>query len=91
MTGYVALLRAVIHAESAFNPNAARLFQSWLHSLEAQQLLIDFAAQHSVHAQAKEKPGRRKLSEIKLMKDDAAAVERLSEEIKSRYMKIFRV
>jgi iron(III) transport system substrate-binding protein len=76
---------------SAPNPNAARLFQAWLHGLEAQQLIIDFAAQHSVHAQVKEKPGRKKLSEIKLMKDDPAAVERLSDDIKARYMKIFRV
>ncbi len=45
----------------------------------------------SLHAQIKEKPGRRRLGEIKLMKEDAAAVERLSEEIKARYTKIFRV
>jgi iron(III) transport system substrate-binding protein len=44
-----------------------------------------------VHPQAKEKPGRKLLSEIKLMKDDAAAVEKMSDEIKARYSKIFRV
>jgi iron(III) transport system substrate-binding protein len=44
-----------------------------------------------VHPQAKEKPGRKPLSEIKLMKDDAAAVEKMSDEIKARYSKIFRV
>jgi iron(III) transport system substrate-binding protein len=76
---------------SAPNPNAARLFQNWLHAREAQQLIVDFAAQHSVHAQVQEKPGRRKLSEIKMMKDDPAAVERLSEDIKARYARIFRV
>jgi len=31
------------------------------------------------------------MSQIKLMKDDAAAVERLSEEIKARYTKLFKV
>ena len=77
--------------KSAPNPNAARLFQNWLHSLEGQQLLVDFAAQHSVHDQVKEKPGASKLSEIKLMKDDPAAVEKMSEEIKARYTRIFRV
>jgi iron(III) transport system substrate-binding protein len=61
---------------SAPNPNAARLFQSWLHSAEAQQSLVDFAAQHSLHTQVKEKPGRRKLSEIKLMRDDPPASRR---------------
>jgi iron(III) transport system substrate-binding protein len=77
--------------KNAPNPNAARLFYSWLHGIEAQQLLVDFACQHSVHAQAKEKPGRRKLSEIKLMKDDPAGVEKAAEEIKARYAQIFKV
>src|SRR5712671_5500845 len=76
---------------SAPNPNAARLFQNWLHSLEAQQLLVDFARQHSVHPLAKEKPGVRRLHEIKLWKDDPAGVERASGEIKTRYAQIFRV
>jgi iron(III) transport system substrate-binding protein len=77
--------------KSAPNPNAARLFQNWLHSVEAQQLLVDFAAQHSPHALVKEKPGRKKLSEIKLFKDDPAGVEKASEEIKTRYSKLFGV
>ncbi|MCC6780412.1 MAG: extracellular solute-binding protein [Hyphomicrobiales bacterium] len=77
--------------KTAPNPNAARLFQSWLHSLEAQQLLVDFARQHSVHALVKEKPGTRKLSDIKLWKDDPAGVERMAEEIKSRYAQLFKV
>src|SRR4051812_24712002 len=71
--------------ESAPNPNAARLFQSWLHSLPAQQILVDFARQHSVHPLVKEKPGARKLNEIKLWPDDPAGVEQASEEIKARY------
>jgi iron(III) transport system substrate-binding protein len=77
--------------KSAPSPNAARLFQSYLHSREGQQLLVDFARQHSLHAQVNEKPGTRKLSEIKLMKDDAAGVEAQAEEIKARYAKIFGV
>src|SRR5438876_7090387 len=76
---------------SAPNPNAARLFQNWLHSLEAQQLLVDFARQHSVHPLTREKPSARRLDEIKLWKDDPAGVERASEEIKARYAQIFRV
>jgi iron(III) transport system substrate-binding protein len=31
------------------------------------------------------------MKEIKTMREDAAAVEKLSEEIKARYVKIFRV
>jgi iron(III) transport system substrate-binding protein len=77
--------------KSAPNPNAARLFQSYLHSRQGQQLLVDFARQHSVHAQVGDKPGSRKLSDIKLMKDDAAGVEAQAEEIKARYAKLFGV
>jgi iron(III) transport system substrate-binding protein len=77
--------------KNAPNPNAARLFQSFCFSPEAQQLIIEVGGMRSVHPQAKEKPGRRPLKDIKLMKDDAAAVEKTSEEIKARYTKIFKV
>jgi iron(III) transport system substrate-binding protein len=77
--------------QSAPNPNAARLFQSFLFSVEAQQSLVDASALHSFHALAKEKPGRRPLSTIKLMKTDPAAMEAQREEIKARYSRIFGV
>jgi iron(III) transport system substrate-binding protein len=77
--------------QSAPNPNAARLFQSWLHSLDAQQLLVDFARQHSVHKLVQQKPGARKLADIRVWKDDPADVERASEEIKTRYAALFKV
>jgi iron(III) transport system substrate-binding protein len=73
------------------NPNAAKLFQSFSLGREAQQLIIDAGGLRSVHAQTSEKAGRKALKDIKTMKDDAAAVERESESIKSRYTKIFRV
>jgi iron(III) transport system substrate-binding protein len=77
--------------KSAPNPNAARLFQNWMHSREAQQILVDWARQYSPHAQTVEKPGVRKLSEIKLMKEDPEGVEKTAEEIKRRYAEIFKV
>ena len=73
------------------NPNAARLFQLFCFSREAQQLSIDVGGLRSVHPQAQEKPGRRPFKDIKTMKDDAAAVEKESDAIKARYTKIFRV
>jgi len=76
---------------SAPHPNAAKLFQAWLHTRETQQFFMDFTAQYSVHAQVTSKPGRRKLSDIKLMKEDPVGVEAESEEIKTRYAKLFRV
>jgi len=76
---------------SAPHPNAARLFQAWLHTRETQQFFIDFTAQYSVHAQVQSKPGRRKITDIKLLKEDAAGVETMAEEIKTRYARLFRV
>ncbi len=76
---------------SAPHPNAAKLFQAWLHTRETQQFFVDFTAQYSAHSQVESKPGRRKLSDIKLMKEDPAGVEAQSEEIKARYAKLFRV
>jgi iron(III) transport system substrate-binding protein len=77
--------------KDAPNPNAARLFQSFSLSREAQQLIIDVGGLRSVHSQTVEKPGRRSLKDIKTMKDDAVAVEKESEAIKARYTKIFRI
>src|SRR5947209_3477940 len=76
---------------TAPHPNAARLFQAWLHTRQTQQFFIDFTAQYSVHAQVQSKPGRRKISDIKLMKEDAAGVEQMADEIKTRYARLFRV
>src|SRR3954465_7379950 len=76
---------------SAPHPNAARLFQAWLHTRETQQFFTDYTAQYSAHAQVVPHPGRRKLADIKLMKEDAAGVEKMAEEIKTRYARLFRV
>jgi iron(III) transport system substrate-binding protein len=77
--------------KSSPNPNAAKLFQSFCLGREAQQLIIDAGGLRSVHPDTKDKEGRKALKDIKTMKDDAAAVEQQSEQIKSRYSKIFRV
>jgi iron(III) transport system substrate-binding protein len=77
--------------KDAPNPNAARLLQSFMFSAECQQLLVDVGGLRSFHALVKDKPGRKPLAEIKLMKDDAAAVERQAEDIKARYTKYFKV
>jgi len=77
--------------KAAPNPNAARLFQSFCFSAECQQLISDVGGQRSVHPQVKEKAGRKPFKEIKTMKEDAAGVEKNAEQIKARYVKIFRV
>jgi iron(III) transport system substrate-binding protein len=77
--------------KAAPHPNAAKLFQAFSLSREAQQLIIDVGGLRSVHSQTKEKAGRKPLAEIKTMKDDAAAVEKEGEAIKARYTRLFRV
>jgi iron(III) transport system substrate-binding protein len=76
---------------TAPHPNAARLFQAWLHTRQTQQFFADFTAQYSVHTQVQAKAGRRKISDIKLMQEDPAGVEKMAEEIKTRYARLFRV
>src|ERR1700748_90215 len=73
------------------NPNAAKLFQSFCFSREAQQLIIDVGGLRSMHPQTKEKQGWTPLKDIKTLKDDPAAVEQQGTTIKSRYTRIFRV
>jgi len=77
--------------KAASNPNAARLFQNWMHGREAQQVLVDWARQYSPHKQTVEKPGVRPLKDIKLMTEDPEGVEKTAEEIKRRYAQIFKV
>jgi iron(III) transport system substrate-binding protein len=76
---------------SAPNPNAARLFQSFMFSAEAQQMFLDAFAHRSFHALVKEQPGRTPLSAVKMLRADPAAVLAQTEEIKARYAKIFGV
>jgi len=77
--------------KAAPNPNAAKLFYNWMHGREGQQILVDWARQYSPHKQTVEKPGIRKLSEIKLMKEDPEGVEKQADAIKKRYAEIFKV
>src|SRR5271154_1819830 len=77
--------------KAAPNPNAAKLFQNYCFTPEAQTMIVEVGGLRSLHAQVKEKPGRKPLADIKLMKEDAASAEQQSEAIKARYQKIFHV
>ena len=77
--------------KAAPNPNAAKLFCSYSFTPECQQLIIDTGGLRSMHPSTKEKAGRTPFKDIKVMKDDPAAVEKMSDEIKQRYSKIFKV
>ena len=75
--------------KAAPSPNAARLFQSFLFSIEAQQSLVDTFGLCSFHGLVKEKARRRPLSTIKLIKSDPEAMEAQREDVKARYRSIF--
>jgi iron(III) transport system substrate-binding protein len=77
--------------KQAPNPNAARLFQSYCFTPEAQQLIVDVGGLRSLHPQVKEHAGRKLVKDIKWMKDDPVGVEKTAEEIKARYTKLFGV
>jgi iron(III) transport system substrate-binding protein len=77
--------------KAAPNPNAAKLFQNYSFTPEAQTLIIEVGGLRSLHGQVKEHAGRTPLADIKTMKEDAEGAEQQSEAIKARYQKIFRV
>ena len=45
----------------------------------------------SVHPLVKDRPERKKLSDIKTLREDAAAVVDQADDIKARYVKLFKV
>ena len=77
--------------KAAPNPNAAKLFTAYCFTPECQQLIIDIGGLRSMHPNTKEKLGRAPFKDIKVMKDDPAAVEKMSDEIKQHYVKLFHV
>ena len=60
-------------------------------TVEAQQLNVEVGGLRSAHALVKDPPGRVPLNQIKVMREDAAEVDRLAEEIKTKYTQLFRV
>src|SRR5690348_3396364 len=71
------------------HPNAARLFQNFLYTAKAQQLLADVGGQRSVHPDVKEPAGRTPLKDIKLLPDDANGMLPQIAEIKKKYTALF--
>lgn len=71
------------------HPNAARVFQNFLYTVKAQQLVVDMGGARSLHPDVKEPANRAPLSKIKLLPDDPAAMLPLVGEIKKRYTELF--
>ena len=78
-------------AKNGPHPTAARLFVSFLFSLETQQYLVDKGGLRSFHPDVKEHPGRTPISAIKLLPSDPVAQEAATEEIKKKYAQYFGI
>lgn len=78
-------------AKNAPHPNAAKLFISFMFSLETQQYLVNDAHLRSFHPDVKEKEGLIPLSKIKLLPSDAEAQEKAMEDIKKKYSQAFGI
>ena len=71
------------------HPNAARVFQNFLFTAPAQQLLVNEGGQRSMHPEVKEPAGRTPLKDLKLLPDDPQAMLPQIAEIKKKYTALF--
>jgi iron(III) transport system substrate-binding protein len=71
------------------HPNAARVFQNFLYTAKAQQLVVDMGGARSLHPDVKEPANRTPLSAIKLLPDDPAGMLPQVSEIKKHYTELF--
>jgi iron(III) transport system substrate-binding protein len=75
----------------AAHPNAARLFAEYVFSLRCQQLMVDAAGSRSFHPEVKLAPGRKALSDIKVLRSNPAELAAAGDEVKRKYSEIFGV
>jgi iron(III) transport system substrate-binding protein len=71
------------------HPNAARVFQNFLYTAKAQQLVVNEGGTRSAHPDVKEPVDRTPLAQIKLLADDPAGMLPQVNEIKKRYAALF--
>jgi iron(III) transport system substrate-binding protein len=76
--------------EKAPHPNAARVFQNFLYSVELQKILVEIG-ERSLHPIVADKAGRRPLASIKLLTSDPAKILDEADEVKARYTRYFGI
>ena len=74
---------------AAPHPNAARVFQNFLYTARAQQVLVDAGGARSLHPEVKEPANRTPLKDIKLLPDDPAGMLPQIADIKKKYTALF--
>ncbi len=77
--------------KNAPNPNAARLLFAWIMSGEGQEFIVNLSGQYPANQKVKAKVGRPALSSIRTFHEDPAEVEKMADEIKTKYARIFKV
>ena len=75
--------------KDAPHPNAARVFQNFLFTAPAQQLLVNEGGLRSMHPEVKEPANRTPLSQIKLLADDPVGMLPHIADIKAKYTTLF--
>jgi iron(III) transport system substrate-binding protein len=71
------------------HPNAARVFENFLFTAPAQQLLVNIGGQRSMHPEVKEPADRTPLAQIKVLPDDAQGMLPQVADIKKKYTALF--
>ena len=71
------------------HPNAARVFENFLFTAPAQQLLVNVGGQRSMHPDVKEPANRTPLAQIKILPDDAQGMLPQVTDIKKKYTSLF--
>ena len=74
---------------AAPHPNAARVFQNFIFTAPAQQLLVNEGGLRSVHPEVNEPANRTPLKQIKLLADDPATMLPQIADIKKKYTALF--
>jgi iron(III) transport system substrate-binding protein len=74
---------------AAPHPNAARVFQNFIFTAPAQQLLVNEGGLRSVHPDVKEPANRTPLTQIRLLPDDPQAMLPQITDIKKKYTALF--
>jgi iron(III) transport system substrate-binding protein len=74
---------------NAPHPNAARVFENYLFTAPAQQLLVNVGGLRSVHPEVTEPANRTPLAKIKLLPDDPQGMLPQIADIKKKYTSLF--
>ena len=77
--------------KAAPNPNAARLMFAWIMSGEGQEFIVNLSGQYPANLQGQGQGRPAGARSIKTLREDPVEVEKMADEIKAKYARIFKV